>query len=61
MLPPLDTQLELRIELPWGESVDATAVAAYEQGGRLGLVFHGITLGARKQLAKTVLKLLQRQ
>ena len=59
-LPALETVLELDIELPWGERVSASGVAAYEQGGKLGLVFNGITLAARKSLAKVVTKLLQR-
>ena len=35
-------------------------IAAYEQGECLGLVFHGITLGARKKIAKAVLELISR-
>jgi hypothetical protein len=59
-LPPLDTVLELEIELPWGPKVPATAVAAYEQAGSLGLVFHNITLGERNKLGKVVVDLLGR-
>jgi hypothetical protein len=59
-LPAIDTALDLEIELPWGVSIATPAVAAYEQGGCLGLVFHGITLNARKNLGKAVLQLLER-
>jgi hypothetical protein len=59
-LPALDTLLDLDIELPWGERVSARAIVAYEQGERLGLVFHGITPAARKGIAKVVTKLLER-
>jgi len=59
-LPAIDTAFELAIELPWGVSIATPAVAAYEQGGSLGLVFHGVTLNARKKLAKAVLQLLER-
>jgi hypothetical protein len=59
-LPALDARLSLEIELPWGESVGGPAVAAYEQGDQLGLVFHDIRLAARKKLAKAVTQLLER-
>jgi len=59
-LPSLETVLELDIGLPWGERVAASGVAAYEQGGKLGVVFNGITLAARKKLARVVMKLLER-
>jgi hypothetical protein len=59
-LPSLDTVVDLEVELPWGERVSAPAVAAYQQGESLGLVFHGITLAARKRIAKMVAKLLER-
>jgi len=59
-LPAIDTAFDLEIELPWGVSIATPAVAAYEQGGSLGLVFHGVTLNARKKLAKAVLQLLER-
>jgi len=58
--PALGASLELAIELPWGERLATPAVAAYEQGTQLGLVFHGITLGARMKIAKAVLELLRR-
>ncbi len=50
----------LDIELPWGQRLATPAVAGYEQRECLGLVFHGITLGARKKMAKAVLELLSR-
>jgi hypothetical protein len=59
-LPTIDTALELEIEMPWGVRIATPAVAAYEQGGSLGLVFHGVTLGTRNKLAKGVLQLLER-
>jgi hypothetical protein len=59
-LPSQGTALELDIELPWGHRVASPAVAAYEQGEQLGLVFHGITLGARKKMARAVMELLKR-
>ena len=59
-LPRQGTSFELDIELPWGQRLATPAVAAYEQGECLGLVFHGITLGARKKIAKAVLELLSR-
>jgi len=59
-LPALDTRLALDLELPWGEHVGGPAVAAYEQGGELGLVFHDIKLAARKKLAKAVSQLIER-
>jgi len=59
-LPRQGTSFELEIELPWGQRLATPAVAAYEQGECLGLVFHGITLGARKKIAKAVLELIAR-
>jgi len=59
-LPRQGTSFELDIELPWGQRLATPAVAAYEQGECLGLVFHGITLGARKKIAKAVLELIAR-
>jgi hypothetical protein len=59
-LPSLDTRLELDIELPWGERVGGPAVAAYEQGDQLGLVFHDIKLAERKKLVRAVTQLLER-
>lgn len=59
-LPPLDIRVGLEIELPWGERVGGPAVAAYEQGDQLGLVFHDIRLAERKKLAKAVTRLLER-
>jgi hypothetical protein len=58
--PPLDIKLAIEIELPWGERVGGPAVAAYEQGDGLGLVFHDIKLAERKKLAKAVTRLLER-
>jgi hypothetical protein len=59
-LPALDTRLALEIELPWGERLGGTAVAAYELGDQVGLVFHDIKLAERKKLAKAVTQLLER-
>jgi hypothetical protein len=59
-LPPLDTRVALAIELPWGERVGGPAVAAYEQGDQLGLVFHDIKLAERKKLTRAVTQLLER-
>jgi len=59
--PPLHgARLDVEIELPWGERLSTPAIVAYEQGECLGLVFHGITLGARKKVAKAVMELLAR-
>jgi hypothetical protein len=59
-LPVLDTFLQLEIELPWGARVRAPAVAAYELGEDIGLVFHGITLEAQQCIRKAVVQLLER-
>ena len=59
-LPPLDTRLALDIELPWGERVGGPAIAAYEQGEQLGLVFHDIKLAERKKLVRAVTQLIER-
>jgi len=59
-LPALDLRLALEIEMPWGERVGGPAVAAYEQGDQLGLVFHDIKLAERKKLVKAVTQLLER-
>jgi hypothetical protein len=59
-LPLHGTSLDLEIEMPWGQRLATPAVVAYEQGACLGLVFHGITLGARKKTAKAVMELLAR-
>lgn len=59
-LPALDARLALDVELPWGERVGGPAVAAYQQGDQLGLVFHDIKLAERQKLAKAVTRLLER-
>ena len=59
-LPLHGASLELEVELPWGQRLATPAVVAYEQGDSLGLVFHGITLGARKKIQKAVMELLAR-
>jgi len=59
-LPLHGASLELEIEMPWGQRLTTPAVVAYEQGDCLGLVFHGITLGARKKVQKAVMELLAR-
>jgi len=58
-LPALDQSLDLAIEFPWGETLRAGAVVSYEQGGRVGAVFHGMTLAARARAAKLVGRLLE--
>jgi len=59
-LPVLDARLALEIEMPWGERLGGPAVAAYQQGDQLGLVFHDIKLAERKKLVKAVTQLLER-
>jgi len=59
-LPALEARLVLDIELPWGERVGGPAVAAYAQGGQLGLVFHDIKLAERKKLVRAVTQLRER-
>ena len=59
-LPEDRGPLELVIEMPWGERIEVPAICSYREGERQGLVFHGITLGARRRLAKQVLKLIER-
>lgn len=59
-LPLHGASLELEIEMPWGQRLTTPAVVAYEQGDCLGLVFHGMTLGARKKVQKAVMELLSR-
>ena len=59
-LPLHGASLELEVELPWGQRLATPAVVAYEQRDSLGLVFHGITLGARKKIQKAVMELLAR-
>lgn len=59
-LPTLETALTLRIEMPWGERITVPADVAYERRDQVGLVFHGITLGTQRKLAKLVLRLLER-
>jgi hypothetical protein len=57
-LPLLDTAVDLAIELPWGEKVQVTAVVSYEQSGNVGALFQGMTLAARRRIAKQVARLL---
>lgn len=59
-LPTLETALTMRIEMPWGERITVPADVAYERREQVGLVFHGITLGTQRKLAKLVLRLLER-
>ena len=59
-LPMLETALTMRIEMPWGERITVPADVAYERREQVGLVFHGITLGTQRKLAKLVLRLLER-
>jgi hypothetical protein len=59
-LPPLDKALELDVEFPWGEKLHVSAVVSYEQGGKVGAVFQGMTLAARARAAKLVGRLLER-
>ena len=60
-LPPLDTVLTMRIEMPWGERITVPADVAYERRTQIGLVFHGVTLGTQRQLRRLVMRLLERQ
>lgn len=59
-LPTLGTALTIRIEMPWGERITVPADVAYERRDQIGLVFHGITLGNQRRLAKLVIRLLER-
>jgi hypothetical protein len=59
-LPPLDKALELDVEFPWGERLRVSAVVSYEQGGRVGALFQGMTLAERERAAKLVGRLLER-
>jgi hypothetical protein len=59
-LPALDRALDLDIEFPWGERLRVAAVASYEQGGRVGALFQGMTLAERERAAKLVGRLLER-
>jgi len=59
-LPPLETALTMRMEMPWGERITVPADVAYERREQIGLVFHGITLGNQRHLGKLVLRLLER-
>lgn len=59
-LPTLETALTMRIEMPWGERIIVPADVAYERRNQRGLVFHGITVGNQRRLAKLVLRLLER-
>jgi hypothetical protein len=59
-LPMLGTALTMRIEMPWGERITVPADVAYERRDQIGLVFHGITLGTHRRLAKLVIRLLER-
>jgi hypothetical protein len=57
-LPPLDSELELSIELPWGEKIEVGASIAYEHGGSAGAIFQP-TLVAQQRIAKLVTRLLR--
>lgn len=59
-LPPLERTLELDVEFPWGERLRVAAVVSYEQGGRVGVLFQGMTLAERERAAKLVGRLLER-
>jgi hypothetical protein len=59
-LPPLDSQSELVIELPWGEKIEVTALVSYEQAGDAGAVFQAMTIAAQQRIGKLVTRLLQR-
>jgi hypothetical protein len=58
-LPPLDGEIELGIELPWGEKIEVTALVSYAQGGDVGAVFQAMTLAAQQRNAKLVTRLLR--
>jgi len=59
-LPALDRALDLDVEFPWGERLRVAAVVSYEQGGRVGALFQGMTLAERERAAKLVGRLLER-
>jgi hypothetical protein len=58
-LPALDSHMELRIDLPWGEKIEVAALISYEQGGNAGAVFQAMTPDAQRRIAKLVTRLLQ--
>jgi hypothetical protein len=58
-LPALDRTLELAVDFPWGETLRVAAVVSYEQSGRVGAVFQGMTLASRERAAKLVGRLLE--
>jgi hypothetical protein len=58
-LPALDKTLDLTVEFPWGETLGVAAVVSYEQEGRVGAVFQGMTLASRARAAKLVERLLE--
>jgi hypothetical protein len=59
-LPALDKTVDLAVEFPWGETLRVAAVVSYEQGGRVGAVFQGMTLASRARAGKLVERLLER-
>jgi hypothetical protein len=59
-LPALDKTVDLAVEFPWGETLRVVAVVSYEQGGRVGAVFQGMTLASRARAGKLVERLLER-
>jgi hypothetical protein len=58
-LPALDRTLDLAVDFPWGETLRVAAVVSYEQAGRVGAVFQGMTLASRERAAKLVGRLLE--
>lgn len=58
-LPALDRTLDLRVEFPWGETLQVEAAIAYEQAGRVGAVFQGMTIASRARAEKLVGRLLE--
>jgi hypothetical protein len=58
-LPALEKSFDLTVEFPWGETLGVAAVASYEQAGRIGAVFQGMTLASRARAAKLVERLLE--
>jgi hypothetical protein len=60
-LPPLDGELALSIELPWGEKVEVAALVCYELAGEAGAIFQALTLPEQQRIAKLVTRLLRQR
>jgi hypothetical protein len=59
-MPPLDAVFELGIALPDRGPAETRAVATYQEGSNLGLVFHGTSPAFRKLIADYVSETLAR-